>query len=81
MNVLGRRNRQCKSSEARMHVACSGYSMKAFVARETETGKRHKMQLERRTGARPSVASWTSGEFSSSKHQEATSKRAGVMFI
>lgn len=55
--------------------------MKAFVAKETETGKRHKMQLERRTGARPSAASWTRGEFSSSKHQEASSKRAGIMFI
>ena len=55
--------------------------MKAFVAKETETGKRHKMQLERRTEARPSAASWTRGEFSSSKHQEASSKRAGIMFI
>ena len=64
-----------------MHIACSGYSMKAFVARETETGKRHKMQLERRTGARPSVALWASREFSFSMHQEASSKRAGIMFI
>lgn len=31
------------------------------------------MQLERRTGARPSTASWTSGSFHL-QHQEATSR-------